>query len=223
MWKSVAFMTVALWSLTAFHASAQTQTLEQMVHTRWMGLDGAPQGINTLTTASNGTLWISTLEGVYTFDGNAFTAVDTGATPRPGGGFEYMLFTHQEDLWLAGDSGAPVRIRAGRAEEFGRADCAPVQMMRDPQEGPDGSIWAALNEKHLVKLNANGEWHCMPLPAESPGHLFKLHVDSHGTLWAVIDDRLYREGASDSSFQQTASSVFGWQHLDSKLRRVCVY
>lgn len=58
--------------------SAQEHSISQMLHKSWLGRDGAPQEINALAQTPDGTLWIGSTGGLFSFDGIAFTPFQSG-------------------------------------------------------------------------------------------------------------------------------------------------
>jgi len=65
---------ITLFVVLIADAFGQQQHLSQMVHTAWTGRNGAPQDINALAETPDGTLWIGSTGGLFSFDGLRFTA-----------------------------------------------------------------------------------------------------------------------------------------------------
>jgi ligand-binding sensor domain-containing protein len=72
--KCLTALLLTLWFGVALPGHAQDQTIAQMVHSSWTGSDGAPQAITGLAQTPDGMLWLSTIAGLYTFDGVSFSA-----------------------------------------------------------------------------------------------------------------------------------------------------
>ena len=53
--------------------------LAQMDHTMWTARDGAPQTIEALAQAADGTLWIGSERGLVSFDGRTFRQFESPA------------------------------------------------------------------------------------------------------------------------------------------------
>src|SRR5580658_2350593 len=95
----------AIWVL--FGASgglllAQDQRIFQMIHTAWTARDGAPQNINAMTQATDGTLWFGTRDGLYSFDGLTFSAFQPVSGSLPRQNVQGVFATKNGDLWTAG-------------------------------------------------------------------------------------------------------------------------
>ena len=190
--------------------SAQVQTVAEMLHGTWAGHDGAPQGIHAVAMGSDGLLWIGTMSGLYSFDGNTFTPFqprrEDAALPTS---VHFLMVSIEGDLWVFGFHGNPVRIRNGRTRQMGSTEGDTVQVMGSPQEAPNGVIWAVLNERALVRLGQDLVWHRVPEPGQGQHHVTTLHVDPRGTVWVVIDDRLYRLTLDGRAFEPTEVFVYG--------------
>ena len=190
---------------------AQVQPISQMVHKSWSGRDGAPQGIQAMTQTSDGILWIASLGGLYTFDGITFEKFQG---PENAGrffsqSFHFLLATKTGDLWMFGFHGPPGRLHNGSLEIFDRSQAAPIDVLGLPEEAPDGKIWAVLNERRLVWLTTDGSWRPEPAPGNGSEHITMLYIDSSGTMWLVVDDRLYRRSDPDRAFEPTSIYVYG--------------
>jgi ligand-binding sensor domain-containing protein len=88
---------------------AQDQTMSQMVHTSWTGINGAPQAIWALAQTPDGMLWIGTFAGLYCFDGVSFSAFKPvpGEPSFPGTSVYSLYVSKTGDLWVMFRHGGP--------------------------------------------------------------------------------------------------------------------
>jgi ligand-binding sensor domain-containing protein len=182
---------------------AEDQTISQMVHTSWTARDGAPQNINTLAQTADGTLWLGTRDGLYSFDGLKFSV--SNLVPRKN--VCHLCSTREGDLWVMRCAGPASRIRGGEAKVFDRVDAGALQSIHDLQQDSSGTIWAIINSKKLVRLGPDGVWHFATGPKPDCDALGNLFVDSLGTQWIVADTVLYRRARDEENFRSTHLTV----------------
>jgi signal transduction histidine kinase len=190
---------------------AQGQKLSQMIHTSWVAEDGAPQGIQAITQTPDGLLWISSLGGLYTFDGLTFSRFHPAEESRAffAQNFHYLFASRNGDLWLFGFHGFPARLHQGEVTIFDRVKWSgAVEEFKYPQEESNGKLWAVLNERQLVWLSPDGVWHPDPCPENGSGHITALYVDSADTTWLVVNDRLYRHATGHAGFEATPTVLY---------------
>lgn len=185
----------------------QTQLLAEMQHTTWAGHDGAPIGIQAVTMGPDGLLYLATMSGVYRFDGNTFEKVQTPSVKFTSTTHN-LLFDHAGNLLIMLSHGPPILLRREWAETLDRIDSGAIETITNAQQTPDGSLWAVLNERSLVKLGKDYAWHVMQDPDNGKGHITHLFADASGSLWLVDEDRLYRR-PRNGNFMPTNVFVYG--------------
>ncbi len=184
------------------------QRIFQMLRTAWTLQDGAPQNINNLAETRDGTLWLGTRDGLYSFDGLSFTPFHpvTGALPRTD--IDASFATREGDLWIAGGDLKATRIRNGGTEVFDRIDKGTYRSIKQFQQDSDGTVWAILNSKQLVRFGPDGVWHIASSPKSNTDFLGPLLIDSSDTTWVVADNLLYRRARGEGSFKSTDIPVY---------------
>src|SRR5262249_24747822 len=192
-------------------ARAQGQRISEMVHTTWAGRDGAPQGISALAQTPDGVLWIGALAGLFEFDGIAFEPFrpPLGLPSLAPSGIRFLFVSRTGDLWVFFGHGSPARIHRGDVRIYGRVEGESLEVIGHAQEAADGSLWAVLNERHLIRLGPDDVWHQMPDPIRATGHISKLFVDSNDTQWVIENNVLYRRPQAETTFTATQAQVFG--------------
>jgi signal transduction histidine kinase len=211
---AAAFLTLCLVS----HRSlpAQDQRIFQMVRTAWTARDGAPQSINSLAQTTDGTLWLGTRDGLYSFDGIKFSAF------QPLSGFvgrrnvQHLFAAKDGSLWLFGDLRIPpIRIRDGSATAINRLDqgTGTFGFFDHLQQSGEGTLWGILDARELLRLGSDGIWHVDEGPKLHPGVITCFFIDSSDTQWIVIDDMLYRRFRGNERFTSTGIPVYGARRL----------
>jgi len=190
---------------------AQEQTISQMVHTTWTGRDGAPQGIFDLAQTPDGILWINSFAGLFTFDGVTFDTFHPkpGSPPLPGGTLGKLFVSKAGDLWLFPLHGPAIRIHRGEVRVYGRVEGEDLFTLGNPQEDSNGTLWAVLNRRHLVKLGPDEVWHQQADPIQSPSYISQLFIDSSYTQWVIQNEELYRRSKDEAGFTPTGVHVYG--------------
>jgi signal transduction histidine kinase/ligand-binding sensor domain-containing protein len=205
--RTLLFFLSAAFLLPTVATFAQTQALSEMQHSTWAGHDGAPLGVEAIALGPKGLLYLATIGGLYSFDGAVFEPV-----PIPDVVLSSILknlyFTRRGDLLLMPSHGAPVLIHRGRGQFLNRSDGEAIENISNVQQSADGRLWAVLNEKQLVVLGKDFIWHKIPDPGAGGGHITYLFADTEGTVWVVVDDRLYRRPLHDH-FLPTDVFVYG--------------
>jgi len=190
---------------------AQEQTISQMVHTTWTGRDGAPQGIFALAQTPDGILWINSFAGLFTFDGVNFDTFHQkpGSPPLRGGTFGKLFVSKAGDLWFFPLHGPASRIHQREVRVYDRVDGEDLFSLGHPQEDSNGTLWAVLNQKHLVKLGSDDIWHQQEDPIKSPSYISQLLIDSSYTQWVIQNEELYRRSEDETGFTATGVHVYG--------------
>jgi signal transduction histidine kinase/ligand-binding sensor domain-containing protein len=209
--KCLILVPLMSWLGLALPLCAQDQTISQMVHTSWTGRDGAPQAITALAQTPDGILWIGSVASLFTFDGLQFVPFHPKASspPLPTRSIRFMFVAKDGDLWVFPFHGPPSRIHQGEVRTYDRVQGEDLSILGHAQQDTNGTLWAVLNERHLVKLGPDGIWHQVADPIDSTGHISKLFIDSQDTQWVIENNLLYRRGARQARFVATDIHVYG--------------
>jgi signal transduction histidine kinase len=190
---------------------AQDQTISQMVESSWTGRDGGPQGIQSLAQTPDGILWIGSMGGLYSFDGLEFVPFrsEAGSPSLPAKNVRFLLVSQAGDLWVFPFHGPPARIRQGTVKIFDQIEGEQLVVLGHAQQDSQGTFWAVVNERHLIRLGPDGVWHRVPDPVENGSHISVLFIDSSDTQWVIEDNLLYRKSANRAGFLATTIHVYG--------------
>ena len=201
--------------LTLSVAAQPAQTIRQMVHTTWTGHNGAPQGITALAQTPDGRLWIGTFAGLYSFDGYSFRSFPLptlSGAPVLSHKVQSLLVSHEGGLWVIGQGSGAVYIQNGVSQDAGQFEGRHVRF-DSLQETSAGRTWAVLDDHSLAWCDRDHIWHLTPGPVPRPVLVSGIFFDAQDTLWAVVDDHLYRRAATSTTFTDTGIIAEGGIHF----------
>jgi signal transduction histidine kinase/ligand-binding sensor domain-containing protein len=193
---------------SAYSGTAQDLPLSLMSHKTWTARDGAPQGVRALAQAQDGTLWIGTEGGLFTFDGRTFRPF----RPPPGepnltaGPVHALQISRDGALWAATTQGI-VRITSGHVTLHQNAGDKPIGTVLFLAEASDGSMWGS-GRGALFRVAADGTEHVesAPLPV-STNPIGGIFIDSCNTLWIGQSGKLYRRPLDQAGYTPTDVQV----------------
>jgi signal transduction histidine kinase len=212
--KRLVVLNLLLWFGFGLPLRGQDQTIKQMVHKSWTGRDGAPQSINNLAQTTDGMLWLGSREGLYQFDGLQFELFRPVRGDLPRQNVQTLFASRDGDLWIISPTGSPIRIHGGDVKGYGTVDGGSLMSIHRIQQTSDGTIWALLNDKQIIRLGKDDVWHTQAGPKADAEILSVFFIDSSDTQWVVADNFLYRRGVSESRFSDTGVYVFGAAKLE---------
>ena len=191
--------------LAGTQLSAQALKLVQFDHKVWATRDGAPAPINDIALNHDGTLWLATLKGLYTFDGLHFDEFHAapGSRALPVGGYETVLEARNGDVWVGSVVKGIARIHQGQVTIFSKAEGFPDLTVLQIIEAPDGAIWAVVNGAAMM-LNGN-RWldggTLGGIPHE--GGVKAIFFDREGTQWISTARSVYFRARGQVGFTGT--------------------
>ncbi len=159
------------------------------VERSWTAADGLPHDTVISLLYEDGQLWIGTVDGLGSFDGQTMT------TLAPEGGFRgYIihLFRARDDtLWIGTDGGGLYHMRGGRIEVAPFADDLPNQMVSGMHETDQGILWVT-TLGGLVRWDGKratwiGQRHGLP-----DGQILSIVDDDLGNFWMSGNRGVFR-------------------------------
>lgn len=197
--QRVGLVFLCLLSLSAIPALASTSPSHYHLDT-WTTENGLPDNsIRALCQTRDGYLWLSTSNGLASFDGVRFRVYSTANTPALTTN-QFALFALLEDrqgaLWAGTERGGVLRYRNGVFSTFNTANGLPDNRILRIDEDDQGTIWiftqsglAQWKDNRLIRVPTE------PEPATHAGSTPNLGVDRiYFGLWRV-DSRGWRRFA----------------------------
>lgn len=199
---------VLLLTLAAHAEPRREQALAEMDHKQWTARDGAPQGITALAQGADGTLWIGSDSGLYSFDGRAFTAfrAAAGETELPAEPVRSLLVARDGTLWVGFFQTGAAHIQDGRVTVYSKANDSRMSLLDNLREARDGSIWALQAQRRILRFGPDKEWREEPVPVAG-GVRTHAFLDSSDTLWIAQNAHLYRRDIREPGYVDTGVAV----------------
>ncbi len=192
--------------LGAATSRAQTLSLAQLDHTSWTTRDGAPRSIDLIQQDRDGTLWLASESGLYTFNGINFSAFQSqpGDLQLPSMRIVGLHMTSDGSLLIGfGISGA-ARIKNHRVVRlYGEDDGLPQGENRGFFESADGSTFT-IARNTLFKLSGD-RWEPVKAASSIPATeaIRNGFFDRSGTLWVATSRSVWRLASGSRTFERT--------------------
>ena len=196
-----------LWQIiSASDGYAAPHTFERRV---WGKAEGAPEAAYSVAQDADGTLWFSTVTGLYRFDGARFTQVDSV--------YGYALPSNNVLGLKATPNGLAVSYQYGgvsvftrdAARHYSRADGLPRGRANLAVDNK-GTLYAATYLTGISVLDAkSGKWALISDPILQNISIEWLDFDDEGTMWIATEGILYARGLRETSFRKISEIVKG--------------
>ncbi len=177
-----------------------------LYHTAWTVRDGAPPDINDLTQTRDGYLWLSTKNGLYSFDGVRFERFQNASGPGLLSEDVYALLALPDGgLWISYAFGGASLLKGGRLINYGKDAGLGADAISMFARSPEGEIWAA-TEDGLKRLEGD-HWRVIGTEA---GFMCptaeSLTFDKYGTLWVSCVNTIVFLRRGETQFRDTKMS-----------------
>jgi len=162
-----------------------------LLRTAYTPREGAPMPVIQMAQGRDGLLWMSSSQGLFSFDGLRFERFVARDGPQLPADTPLSLAVDAEGaLWLGFRFGGVYRVRDGRVTAF--VEGLPMRSVVVLAPGPGGALWAGTTAG-LYRLQGR-RWQPVtaadgaPLPTRERG----IVVDRQGALWLLSRARLFR-------------------------------
>jgi signal transduction histidine kinase/ligand-binding sensor domain-containing protein len=159
------------------------RSLDQLSHTGWAYIQGAPGQIHALAQTTDGYLWLGTATGLFRFDGIQFLPY------RPQSGQAYrqrnvvsLYATPDGGLWVGYWYGGVSLIKKGTVTDYGKPEGLPSSPVLSFARDREGVIWATAGKDGLVRLEGS-RWKKVGADLGLAGPANTVFVDRVGTVW----------------------------------------
>ena len=189
------------------HGIDRDRSLDQLSHTGWAYIQGAPGQVHTLAQTTDGYLWLGTATGLFRFDGIQFQSY------RPQSGQAYhqrnvvsLYATPDGGLWVGYWYGGVSLIKDGAVTDYGKPEGLPSSAVLAFARDRQGAIWAAAGKDGLIRL-AGSRWKKVGAELEFAGPANTVFVDRVGTVWVGTPTSVANLVAGGNRFQIAARGL----------------
>jgi signal transduction histidine kinase/streptogramin lyase len=177
LWSWLVFLCVPLYGID------RDRTLNQLYHTGWTHIEGAPGQVNALAQTTDGYLWLGTANGLFRFDGIQFQPYK----PQSGQAFPqrnvFSLFAVPDGgLWVGYRYGGVSFIKNGAVTDYGKAEGLPSRAVLAFARDRQGTIWIAAGKDGLARLKGS-RWRKIGADWGFTDQAYTVFVDHAGTVW----------------------------------------
>ena len=171
------FLCVPLYGIDRDHR------LDQLYHTSWTYIEGAPGQVRALSQTTDGYLWLGTATGLFRFDGIRFQSYK----PQSGQAFPQRsvvsLFAVPDGgLWVGYWYGGVSFIKNGTVTDYGKEEGLPSRAVLAFARDRQGTIWIAAGKDGLARLEGS-RWRKIGTDWGFAGPANTVFVDHAGTVW----------------------------------------
>jgi ligand-binding sensor domain-containing protein len=156
--------------------------ITDLAHTKWSGGETPFTEVHDLAQTKDGTLWLASNQGLFSFDGVRFTRME--ALSRTS--IRHILATRDGSLWAVFDSGRVSRLSGGNITTFPLQELPQANALAEDR---DGSLVAATANGGLARFR-DGRWQEIGRALHhSAKRSYYVWFDRDGVLWLITEDR----------------------------------
>lgn len=177
-------------------------------HTAWRAGQGAPGDIWDIQQDPNGTLWLATGSGLYSFDGHRYVRQQTNAgAAQPSLNLVTLRGDRSGGLWLGYYHAGIAHLGSdGTLRSYQRNEGVPPGVVSGFAYDSNGVLWAAVDEG-LRRFNGT-RWEKPPASMGLPErHAHWLLNDSRGRFWALVGQKVWFIPKGGAAFVPTGIEV----------------
>ena len=165
------------------YAIDRDRTLDQLSHTGWTYMEGAPGQVHALAQTTDGHLWVGAATGLFRFDGIRFQSYK----PQSGQAFPQRsvvsLFAVPDGgLWVGFWHGGVSFIKNETVIDYGKSEGLPSRAVLAFARDRQGTIWIAAGKDGLARLEGS-RWRKVGDDWGFAGEAYTVFVDHAGTVW----------------------------------------
>jgi signal transduction histidine kinase/ligand-binding sensor domain-containing protein len=188
-------------------APAAERPVIPLLHTRWLARDGTPRNIESITQTPDGWLWLGTTDGLYRFDGVAFSRY----VPPPGVTMPSSIYKigilPDGTLWVTPFFGGLYLIKGKDVRVFGTDAGFAGGSVNKVATGPDGRLWLAKQSGVYVLDKTASRWRLVNQEQGMSEGGTDVLVDRLGTVWAQTLSGNYAMPRGETRFKLVAAQA----------------
>lgn len=168
---------------TPLYGIDRDRRVDQLFHTTWTYIEGAPGQVQALAQTTDGYLWLGTATGLFRFDGIRFQPYK----PQSGQAFPQRnvvsLFAEPDGgLWVGFWYGGVSLIKDGSVTNYGTQQGLPSSAVLAFAHDQQNAIWIAAGKDGLARLEGS-HWKKIGTDWGFSGPANTVFVDHAGTVW----------------------------------------
>ncbi len=157
--------------------------LDQLYHTGWTHIEGAPGEVRALAQTTDGYLWLGTATGLFRFDGIQFQPYKPqSAQVFPQRNVVSLFATPEGGLWVGYLYGGVSLIKNGTVTDYGQPNGLPSSAALAFARDRQGAIWIAAGKEGLARLEGS-RWRKIGADLGFTGSANTVFVNRAGTVW----------------------------------------
>lgn len=181
--RSLRYLWAILLLCIPLYGIDRDRAIDQLYHTGWTYLEGAPGQVHALAQTADGYLWLGTATGLFRFDGIRFRPYK----PQSGQTFPQRnvvsLFAEPDGgLWVGYWYGGVSFIKNGTVTNYGTPDGLPSRSVLAFARDRQGVIWIAAGKDGLARLEGS-RWRKIGAEWGFIGSANTVFADHAGTVW----------------------------------------
>ncbi|SFK61169.1 Histidine kinase [Sphingomonas sp. NFR04] len=173
--------------------------------------NGVPAAIRAMVQSADGFIWIAARDGVFRFDGVRFERIGIEQTKRmPSDTVNFLFAAPDGAVWAGHDWGGVSVIRAG---QHTTVSDRRLNSIIGFAAAPDGAFWAAsASDKGqlLARIVGTKVTRILQLPGDGGDYFWDLAFTSDGTLWLVIETKLFAIAPGGNHMTLVRNDVSGF-------------
>jgi signal transduction histidine kinase/ligand-binding sensor domain-containing protein len=183
------------------------RTLDQLDHTRWTHMEGAPGEVRALAQTTDGYLWLGTATGLFRFDGIRFEPYKPqSGQPFPQRSVASLFAIPDGGLWVSYWYGGASFIKDGTVTEYGKEEGLPSRPVFAFARDRKGAVWIAAGKDGLARLEGS-RWRKIGPELGFAGPANTVFVDHTGTVWVGTPTSVVYLGEGGSQFKIAAHGL----------------
>ena len=183
------------------------RSIQQLYHTGWTYVEGAPGQVHALAQTADGYLWLGTATGLFRFDGIQFQSY------RPASGVKFLqrsvhslYATPDGGLWVGYRYGGVSLIKDGTVTDFGRQEGLPAGTVLSFARDRKGTIWIAAGNDGVATLDG-ARWRRVGSESGVAGAANTVYVSRNGTVWIGTSDNVIFLPEGETQFRTAAQGL----------------
>ncbi|MBZ5686433.1 MAG: hypothetical protein LAP86_15490 [Acidobacteriia bacterium] len=159
------------------------RSLDQLYHTSWTYIEGAPGQVSALAQTTDGYLWLGTPTGLFRFDGIRFQPYKLQSGQAfPQRNVISLFAVPDGGLWVGYLYGGVSVLKNGTVTDYGKPEGLPSRAVLAFARDRQGAIWIAAGEDGLARLEGS-HWRKVGTDWGFAGPANTVFVDHAGTVW----------------------------------------